>query len=122
MPVFLGQDRADPFPERGRRLSQVDGHIKHFAFHHADQLALRALDLIVQPAQHVAGRPRMVVLHELDLTPHRRLERGLVETLVEIAARVAKHPGFDQQHVTNGKRSGFHQNTDSFRIRNRYWP
>jgi hypothetical protein len=52
--------------EGGRALADVHRHIEHRAAHHAHQLALGLLHLVVQAAQHALAGAAVVVLHELE--------------------------------------------------------
>jgi hypothetical protein len=79
-----------------RGTAQIHCHVEHRAAHHPHQLALRRVELVMQPAQHALRRARMVVLHEIQVQP--QCGEGLaVPAFHEEAARVAEHPGFDQE-------------------------
>ena len=54
--VFSRQRQSDMLPEGQRTFPDVDRNIEHATVHDAHQLALRMLDLVVQPAQHTFGR------------------------------------------------------------------
>ena len=47
--VVLGQLGANPLRKGDGRTAQIDRHRKNSAAHHGHQLALRLLDLVVQP-------------------------------------------------------------------------
>ncbi|MCY1549740.1 hypothetical protein D9M68_859270 [compost metagenome] len=76
----------------------------------------------MQAAQDAPGRARVVVLHEAAPQAGRGLENALVETLEKEAALVGQDTGFQDQHVGDGLRDHFHQNTLSTRMRIRYLP
>ena len=69
----------------------------------------------MQATQYVAHAARVVVLHEMDVQSGRFVEGVLVETLEEEAARIAEHFRFDEQHLGDGERRGFHAYTRSRR-------
>src|SRR5581483_3540163 len=63
---ILARERyAVPAPETGRTTPQVNEHVQHFSADDSYQLALRLLNLIMQPAQDGALRVGMIVLNEL---------------------------------------------------------
>ena len=75
----------------------------------AHQLALRlGGQLVVQAAQDAASRPRVVVLHELDLDPGGGAERLAVVALQEEAALVAEDARLEQQYVRDRELSHLH--------------
>ena len=102
---------ADILPERRRAFPDVDGNVKNHALHHTYQLALRVLDLIMQAAQHVFGRARVVVLNEIDVAPDNLGKLAAVEALEKEPAFVTEHLGFDHEHVWDGLRYHLHANT-----------
>jgi len=76
----------------------------------------------MQPAQHALGAAAVVVLNELVVGAGGLIEGFLVEAFIEEAARVAKHLGFDDQHVGDGGRGDFHALFFSFSRRCMYCP
>jgi hypothetical protein len=54
--------------------------------------------LIMQTAQHVPCRPRMVVLHKISLDTGQFSESPLIETLEKETAIIAEHLGLDYHH------------------------
>ena len=84
----------------------VHRDIDHFTGNDSDQFALRLLDLVMQAAQNTAPGFAVVILHEARATDH-FLERAGVVTLVEEAAIVAEHFGFEEFHI--GQRRIDHQ-------------
>ena len=56
------------------------------------------LDLVVEPSQHTARRPRVIVLHELRIQPGRGKLAAIV-AFVEKTALVAENARLDQQHI-----------------------
>ena len=65
----------------------------------AHQLALRVLDLVVQPAQHAARASASGCPARTSASMPGRRERARVPALEEEAALVAEHARLDQQHV-----------------------
>jgi hypothetical protein len=100
--------------------SQVDRDIEYFACNDPHQLSLRLPDLIVQPAQHVLCRARMVVLDEARLQAGRFFEHALVEAFEEESAFIAEHLGRQDQNVRYLGSDDVHQNTLSLSSRARY--
>jgi hypothetical protein len=62
--IRRAQERAEPTAKRRRTTPHIDRHIEDFAAHGADQLPLGMLKLVVQPAEHILTRERVVILHE----------------------------------------------------------
>ena len=106
--VFCAQMHADPLPEGFRAFSEVDRNIEDFALHDADEFALGVLDLVMQAAQHVLCRLRMVVLDELAIQAGGLLEGAGVEAFEEEAAVVPKDFRFEDEHVGNGGGDSLH--------------
>jgi hypothetical protein len=79
--VVGAQLHAHPLAERGRAFADVHRHVEHGPLHHAHQLALRLLDLVVQAAQHAFAAAAVVVLHELVVGARGLVEGALVEAL-----------------------------------------
>ena len=99
--LVLGREgHADPLAEGRAVGAAVNGHIKHLAQRHTDQLALRVLGLEVQTAQHALGGTALVVLH-----------KGLVDAgggkivdlvgLHKIATVITKNSRLDDLHFGN---------------------
>ena len=81
-----------------RSRPQVDRHIPDMACQHPHQLALRLAQLVVQSAQHPAGRKRLVILNKRG--GHAQPRKGLrVEHLREPSAVVAKPARTENFHV-----------------------
>ena len=121
--LVLGrQHETGRLAEGGRATADVHGHVEDGAFHHADKLALRLLDLIVQTAQHALGGMGLVVLHEFHVRTRHLVEDLLVVAFVEIATAVAEHLRFDQENVRQGGIDTLHQKIRSVRMVCRYWP
>ncbi len=59
------QMKSLPAAERRRIPPQIQRHIPNVPGNHSDQLSLRPVQLVMQPAQHTAHRARLVVLHKL---------------------------------------------------------
>jgi hypothetical protein len=101
------------------RAQQVDRDIEHGAGGRPDQLALWPFDLVMQSAQHIRCRARVVVLHESDLAPDGLVEIALVVALKEISAFVAQHARLEHDNFRNGETGSLHQNV-SFITRSKY--
>ena len=69
--------------KRRRTPTQVHRHIEHRAAHHAHQLALGLLQLVMQPTQHAFGGAAVVVLHKVDLQAGGLIEDLLMITQIE---------------------------------------
>ena len=74
-------------------------------------LPLRLPELIVQAAQHAALRAGVVVLHEVGLEAGHFGKGAGIEAFHEEAARIAEHPGLEDQQLGNGCTNDLHQNT-----------
>src|SRR5207247_8813838 len=61
------QVRAHPSAESFGAFSQINRYIPDLAERHMNQLSLRPTDLVVETAQDVLRRARMVVLYEFDI-------------------------------------------------------
>src|SRR5205085_7485204 len=72
-----------------------------------DELPLRVLDLVVQPAQNASRRARVIVLHEVGVDPDVR-KRPAVITFEKKPARVAENARLDQKHVGERHWRDFH--------------
>ena len=79
--VVFGQLHASPLAKDGGAFADVHGHVKHSAAHHAYQLALWLLQLVVQAAQHAMGAAAVVVLHKVHIQASDLLEVLLVVAL-----------------------------------------
>jgi hypothetical protein len=71
-------------------LAQVHRPIEHLALHHPHQLALRALDLVMQAAQHALGRLAVVVLHKGQVNACFNGKVALIEGLKKEPTRITK--------------------------------
>ena len=111
-----------PAAEVRRTGPQIDRHVEDLPLQDRHQLPLRMPDLVMQPAQHVFRRARVVVLHELDVDPGRLVERAPVIAFQEKAAGVPKDPRLDDQHVGNLGAGHAHQIRRSARSLSRYSP
>src|SRR5882672_12088332 len=106
--VLRGQFNADPLAEVRRRLPKIDRHVEHRTRDHPHQLALRLDELVVDPAQHVPYRPRVVVLHELHIEPGGLTKRARVPALHEKTTVVAEYLRFKDQHLWQRGENNFH--------------
>jgi hypothetical protein len=100
--VIGAQVHAMPQPKRGRRLAQIHHHIKYFALHHADQLALRMLDLIVQATQNALGRLAVLVLHKAHVQACRPSKVTGIEAFIKKAPGITKDLGLQDQDFRDG--------------------
>ena len=108
--VFVPREpEAGPFAEARRAAPQVDGHVVELAGEHADQLALRPAELIVQAADGVLHRARAVLLHEPHVAADGFAENSLVIALVGDAARVLVDLRLEQQHFGELGRNDLHR-------------
>ena len=90
-----------PLPESRRSPPKVDGHIEDLAVWRANQFRLHLwLYLVMQSAQHVAGRERMIVLHEV-LGNAQTRKYLLVVTFQKEPAFVLKDSRLQHEHVRN---------------------
>src|SRR5579859_1578466 len=64
IPLLRRQDNARPFAKMRRADANIHGHVERFAFDHAAELRLRAIELVMQDAQHALRGSRMVILNE----------------------------------------------------------
>jgi hypothetical protein len=60
-----GQRDPDPFAEGRRAAANVDRNVENLARQRAHQLPLGLAHLVVQAAQHLGYRERLVVLYEV---------------------------------------------------------
>src|SRR5580698_7000500 len=90
MVVLLGERGTHPAPEGRRTAPDVDRDVVHGAGHDPDELPLRLLNLVVQPAQDIPRRAAVIVLYELHIESGGS-EFTLLPGLEEKATRVAKH-------------------------------
>src|SRR5208283_4416872 len=133
-PVVAGQANGFPFAKRWRTVAQVHGNIEDLAFHHPHQFALRMLDLVMQPAQDIALRTGMIVLHKPILDAQVR-QGALVVAFQEESAPVAEHARLEKHQARQRSRaflerihrrfhhgSCTHQNTFSVKSCSRYAP
>jgi hypothetical protein len=72
--IVLRQLNANPLSKRSRRPPKVHRYVKHLTFDYANQLSLRLLDLVMQPAQHTFDRTGVVVLYKLHVLADRFVE------------------------------------------------
>src|ERR1039457_3415038 len=98
-------------PESRGIFPYIHRNIEHRALHHAHQFALRMLDLIVESAQHILSRARVVVLHEIHITASQLGELAPIETFKKETAIITKYFGFDDQQVGDGGMNQFHSGT-----------
>ena len=104
--VVFGQLAADPLAKSGRAFADVHGHVKHGAAHHAHQLALGLLQLVVQAAQHALGAAAVVVLHNVHIQAGDFGKVLRVEAFKKEAPAVAKNLRLKDQDVGDGGGGG----------------
>lgn len=75
---------TDPLAECRRRFSNVHGNVEHRPLHHAHQLALGLLDLIMQATQHPFRAAAVIVLHKMMV--------GTVTSLSALVEALEKNP------------------------------
>ena len=102
-----GQDLADPASEGRRAEPDVYNNVKNFAAEHADQLALRMPDLVMESAQSMPDGLGMVNLDKISVNALRRESIPPVG-FHEKSAAVLEDLGLDKQNVPNGCRCKFH--------------
>jgi len=68
----------------------------------------------MQPAEHVFGRARVIVLHKIHVTPGVLDELPAVESFKKEAALVAEHFGFDDEDVGDCGGDNFHLSFPEF--------
>src|SRR5208283_5999614 len=105
---FRRQLNTNPLPEGGRIATNVNGDVKDRTAHHANQLSLRLIDLVMQSAKHVALRAGVVVLHEMRVNTD-LAHLSLFETFQKKAPVVAKNIRFDNQYSSNLRSMNFHE-------------
>ena len=107
--LVLGRQlQCDVLPEGRRAFSEGDRHLAHRSLHHTHQFALRMPDLIMQAAQHVFSRFRVVVLDKIHIAPGQFGKPAPVEAFKKEAAIVAKYFWFDDQQIGDGGWDGNH--------------
>jgi hypothetical protein len=97
--IVFGQLNPGPLAKGGGAFADVHRHIKHGAAHHAHQLALGLLQLVVQATQHALGAAAVVVLNKVHIQAGDLLEVLLVEAFKKEASAVAEHFGLEDQNV-----------------------
>src|SRR4051812_20707602 len=104
-----GRERhRGPLAEGWRFASQVNRDVEDFSGKRRDQLSLRLAYLVVQAAQHVAHRERLVVLHELRVESGGLLEDPSVIALEEKPALVLEHARLEDQDLGYPGRRDLH--------------
>ena len=98
--VVRREDDRDPPAECRGAPPEIDRDIVHLTRHRPHQLALGALDLIVQTAQGAPDRPAVVVLNKIPIQPGGPEFPG-VPRLHEEAAVIAVYGGLEPQHLGN---------------------
>lgn len=88
--IFRTELYAEILPVAGAFLPEIDGDVIDPSVDDPDELALRVLLLIMQPAQHALYGHALIVLHEDHIEP-RFTEILLIVGLHEIAAFVSVH-------------------------------
>ena len=99
--VVAGKVEAGPLAKVRRTGAEVDGNVPDVAGKHANQLALRLAELVMQTAQHPAPGLRLVVLDEAVWQPGGG-ERFGVEDLGKPTALVAVLGGAHELDVAQG--------------------
>jgi hypothetical protein len=99
--IVPAQFGAGPAAERRRGLSQIDRGIKCTSGHHADELPLGLLDLVVQAAQNPALRARVIVLDEPDVEADSIAKPSGVPALQQEATLVSEYLRLEDQDVGN---------------------
>ncbi len=97
--VVFGQLHTGPLAKGGRTFADVHRHVKHGAAHHAYQLALGLLQLVVQAAQHAFGAAAVIVLDKVHIQASDLVEVLLVEAFKKEASAVAEDFGLEDQDV-----------------------
>ena len=88
-----------PLTKGGRSFADVYHHDKLCAAHHAYQIGLGLLQLLVQAAQHALGAATAVVLHKVHILTGNLFEVLLVEALKKETPRIAKDLGLKDEQV-----------------------
>ena len=120
--VIGGQFQRNVLSEGRRVFAYVHSHIQHRTLHHAHKLGLRVLNLVVQAAQHVFDRTRVIVLHEIHIAPGDLSKLAAIEAFEKKSALIAEHARFDNQQVGNTGLNRFHAAPLSFSTCIRYAP
>src|SRR5581483_1935474 len=105
--VFTGESDGRMSAERRALAAQVHSNVENFPQHHADQLSLRALYLVMQPAKHVSSGIGVIVLHKLVCNADLFHDAAVI-TLEKKPAIIAKHPRLEDEHTLNRCLSNFH--------------
>ena len=93
-----GKSYPDPALKAGRASAHVDYDVINFAGQNPHEFALRLRILIMQAAQHIFFRARLIVLHERNVCAGSLFEVALIVAFKEIAAIVAEHAGFEEKY------------------------
>src|SRR6266700_2230170 len=96
--LVLARERLpQPAPERRRAAAQVNGDIKNFSDGDSHQFPLWVPDLIVQAAQYISARKRVIILYKFIHNP--QLGHGLfVVAFQKKTASVCEYRRLEQKH------------------------
>src|SRR5262249_33177762 len=99
---------AHPPTECRSRFAKIDSDVEYPPPYHADEFSLRLPYLVMQTPEHVARRPRMVILDELhiqfDLVP----ECARIPRFQEEAALVLEHARLQEQDFRDFRADHLH--------------
>ena len=109
--IDFGKLGADPAAERRCTSTQIDRNIEDSAARTPNQFSLWPIQLIVQAANDVANRPRVIVLSEMDVKAG-LFEDALIPRFEKESARVAPYSRRDQQDAGQRRRCELHRFTD----------
>ncbi len=113
--VFGGELDTHPLPKSRRAKTNVDSHIPHSADHHAHQLDLPRVHLIVQAAKRAPRRTRMVILNK-HIGDAFGSQGALAVGFVKEATLIGKHARLNDLDVGQPSRYNAHRNTSLLRI------
>ena len=107
MMIVRRQQGTNTFAEGWRPVTHVHRDIVNLASHHAYQLALWSLQLVMQPAQNALRGLAVIVLHK----PNARylfVKQGLAKRFHEKASMITVHSRLQQQDIRDRGRGDFH--------------
>jgi hypothetical protein len=106
--IVLAELMAHPPAERRPGFAKIDSDIEYPPPRYADEFSLGLPYLVMQTPEHVAGRPRMVILHELYIQFELIPECARIPCFQEEPALVLEHARLQEQNIRDVRADHLH--------------
>src|SRR5579864_3003225 len=97
-----------PLAKARRTSAHVDRHVENLATYDPHQFSLRMANLVMQPAENISCRERLIVLHKS--FPDSKIRHDLfVVALKKKTASISENLRFEKQNSSKRRGSRFHK-------------